>query len=306
MRRSGFLLAALAAFALALAPGLADARAGGGFSMGSRGSHTFSAPPSTRTAPYSAPMQRSLTQPSAPNYAPSYGAPGSSFGFGRSPFVSGLLGGLIGAGIGGMLFGHGMFGGIHGGFGFLGLLLQIFIVVMVVRWLWRRFVGPQPALAGLGSFARNPGAGPLPMGAARPAGGQPLAIGPPDYAAFEATLKAVQAAWTAHDLEAMRPLVTPEMLGYFAEQLAEQTSRGVRNVVSDVRLDTGDLSEAWTESGRDYATVAMRFSMTDVTRDGNGRIVDGSPTERVSATELWTFLRSPGGRWLVSAIQQAR
>jgi predicted lipid-binding transport protein (Tim44 family) len=46
--------------------------------------------------------------------------------------------------------------------------------------------------------------------------------------------------------------------------------------------------------------------MIDVTRDNFGRIVEGSATERVSATELWTFVRSPGGRWILSAIQQAR
>ena len=95
------------------------------------------------------------------------------------------------------------------------------------------------------------------------------------------------------------------MLSYFAEQLAEQTSRSVRNEVTDVRLLQGDLAQAWTDHGRDYATVAMRFSMIDVTRDSFGRIV-GSPTERVSATELWTFVRSPGERWILSAIQQAR
>jgi predicted lipid-binding transport protein (Tim44 family) len=51
----------------------------------------------------------------------------------------------------------------------------------------------------------------------------------------------------------------------------------------------------------------MRFSMIDVTRDSIGRVVDGSPTEHVTATELWTFLRaSGGGHWLLSAIQQAR
>ena len=66
----------------------------------------------------------------------------------------------------------------------------------------------------------------------------------------------------------------------------------------------GDLSEAWAEKGREYATVAMRFSMVDVTRDAAGRIVDGHPTEHVQAIEIWTFLRSPGGRWLLSAIQQ--
>ena len=38
-----------------------------------------------------------------------------------------------------MLFGHGFMGGGLGGFGFLGLLLQIFLVVIVVRFLFRFF-----------------------------------------------------------------------------------------------------------------------------------------------------------------------
>jgi predicted lipid-binding transport protein (Tim44 family) len=308
MRRTSFLLAALAALMLALAPGLADARAGGGYSFGSRGSRTYSAPPSTGTAPYgAAPMQRSMTQPSAPGYAPSPAAPGLGSGFNRSPFMSGLLGGLVGAGIGGLLFGSGMFGGMHGVFGFLGFLLQIFIVVLIVRWLWRRFVRPQqPAFAGFSNmFARNSGAMPVGGGSARPAGPS-IPIGPQDYQAFEQILRGVQAAWSAQDLDALRQYATPEMISYFAEQLAEQASRGVRNVVSDVRLEKGDLAEAWSEGGREYATVAMRFSMFDVTRDATGRIVDGSPTERVTATELWTFVRVPGGRWLLAAIQQSR
>jgi predicted lipid-binding transport protein (Tim44 family) len=309
MRRTSFLLAVLAAVVLALAPGLADARAGGGFSFGSRGMRTFSAPPSTSTAPYAAPMQRSLTQPSAPSYSPSPAAPGYGYGGfgGRSPFVSGLMGGLIGAGIGGLLFGHGLFGGIHGGFGFLGLLLQIFLVVMVVRWLWRRFVGPQPVFAGMpGLFARG-GPGPMPMGGGGgAAAGPPVTITPQDYQAFEQLLKAVQEAWSAHELNRLSQITTPEMLSYFGEQLAEQTSRGVRNLVSDVRLEKGDLAEAWSEGSREYATVAMRFSMTDVTRDASGRVIDGSPTERVVVTEIWTFVRAPGGRWLLSAIQQGR
>jgi predicted lipid-binding transport protein (Tim44 family) len=37
-----------------------------------------------------------------------------------------------------------------------------------------------------------------------------------------------------------------------------------------------------------------------------GRVVDGDLAVRTQATELWTFVRVPGGRWLLSAIQQAR
>ena len=96
------------------------------------------------------------------------------------------------------------------------------------------------------------------------------------------------------------------MVSYFGEQLADQSSRGVRNTVTDVTLDKGDLSEAWSEGGRQFATVAMRFSMVDVTRDASGRVVDGDPAQRTTATELWTFMRAAGGRWLLSAIQQGR
>ena len=317
MRRTSSILAAAAVMALALAPGLADARAGFGSSMGSRGGRTWSAPPSTSTAPYTAqPFARSMTPnaPSAPSYgSPGYGSPGFAPGYagGRSgAFTSGLLGGLIGAGLGGMLLGHGFFGGISGGFGFLGFLLQIVLLIFVVRWLLRMFRGgPRPSLAGIGGsmFTPNPGARPMPIGGGGGGPqGRPVNVIPADYGEFERILKAVQFAWTAQDLNGLRQLGTPEMVSYFGEQLAEQSSRGVRNEVSDVRLLQGDLSEAWAEGNREYATVAMRFSMIDVTRDASGRIVDGSPTEHVTATELWTFLRAPGGRWILSAIQQSR
>src|SRR2546429_2127834 len=99
-------------FAVTLALGMfsspADGGVGGGFSAGSRGSRTFSAPPTTSTAPsQAAPIQRSITQPSS---QPRFGQPATSPGFGSGFFGRGLLGGLaagfIGAGLFGLLFGH--------------------------------------------------------------------------------------------------------------------------------------------------------------------------------------------------------
>jgi predicted lipid-binding transport protein (Tim44 family) len=310
MHRTSHLIAAVAALSLVLAPGLADARIGGGTSSGSRGSMTYSAPPSTSTAPSVAPMQRSMT-PTAPSQgfggaaAPGYSRPGFFSGGG---FMSGLAGGLIGAGIGSMLFGGSFFGGGMGFGGFLGFLLQIFLLVVVVRFLIRMFRSRAPAMAGGPNiFARGGPPGPGMMGgSSAPAGPPPIEIAPQDYQEFERLLQNLQAIWTRQDLNGLRPLVTPEMLSYFAEQLADQTSRGVRNEVTDVRLLQGDLAQAWREGNREYATVAMRFSMIDMTRDASGRIVDGSPTEHVTATEAWTFVRSSGGHWILSAIQQTR
>ena len=309
IRRFAYIAAAVLVLGASIAPSDAFARAGSSTSSGSRGTRTYSAPPTTNTAPSTAaPMQRSMTPQTAPSPGTlaSPAAPLAQPGFfGRSPFVSGLMGGLLGAGIGGMLFGGGMFHGMNGFAGFLGFLLQVGLVVIDGRLIWGFFASRRLATAGGPDIMARSASQGMPMGGGTPAPNT-IAITADDYHAFEGVLQHVQAAWSAHDLNAMRSIATPEMVSYFAEQMAEQASRGVRNMVGDVKLEQGDLAEAWAEPNREYATVAMRFSMIDVTRDASGRVVDGSPTERTQATEVWTFLRAPGGTWLLSAIQQTR
>ena len=299
----------------------ADARPGQGSSMGSRGSRTWSAPPTTNTTPYgAAPMDRSIApRTPAPGYngyanQNNYGAPFNR-GMGtasRHPFLTGLAGGMLGAGLFGLLSGHGFMGGVHGLFSFFGLMIQIGLVVMVVMWLVRRFSGNNSSRSGGSSaFNLNPAAsGPAPAGA--PAGvtgntSGSLAITSADYQAFQQTLLDIQTAWNQQNIPALQQMATPEMVSYFNQQLAALASQGARNVVSDVHFIQGDLAESWQEAGMDYATVAMRYSLIDLTTNATGQVIEGSSTEAVTVTELWTFIRpSRGGRWLLSAIQQGR
>ena len=65
MGRAGALALALAAM-LTFTIDAADARGGRGGSFGSRGARTYTAPPSTTTAPKAVkPVERSITQPGA-------------------------------------------------------------------------------------------------------------------------------------------------------------------------------------------------------------------------------------------------
>lgn len=316
MRRS-FFLAAIAALGLVLAPTLADAAAGRGSSQGSRGSRTYTAPPATNTAPgTAAPMQRSTTQPGSPANPGMAAAAQPSRGLFGGGLMGGLMGGLLGAGLIGMLMGGGFLSGMAGFMGFLGLLLQVALIggliYFAVRFFRRR---SQPAMATGPSMMERQGApdqgmmnrtamGGMPMGAAPQAA--PVAIGPEDYQAFETLLKSIQGAWSAADEGALRQFTTPEMAAYFGEQLSDMARQGLRNQVSDVKLEQGDLAEAWGENGMEYATVAMRFSALDVTQDRTGRVVEGDATTRSMITEVWTFVRRPGDRWVLSAIQQTR
>lgn len=327
--RSRIAAAALAAAGtLALGISMAEAAVGGGRSFGSRGGNTFKSAPATPTAPKSSDtIQRSTTQPGqiAPGAAARPGTAGSAVAgqTARRGFGSLLMGGLIGAGLFGLLSGAGLFGGLSGLAGFLGLMLQFALIAGIV-WLglafWRSRSQPAAASAnaGMQRASLDPNAGRPPMnsyggmGGGQPAGPQmqPLEIGPQDYQTFERLLGEIQAAFGRGDVPALRMRATPEMAGYLSEDLAANAEKGVRNEISDVKLLQGDLSEAWSEPDADYATVAMRFGLIDVTVEtASGRIVEGSRTEPREITEVWTFRRSRGGSaggWKLSAIQQVQ
>jgi predicted lipid-binding transport protein (Tim44 family) len=286
----------------------ADARVGGGFSSGSRGGRTFSAPPSTSTAPGSAqPFNRTITQPGSPGVGAPAPAGGGFFNRPGRGLLGGLAAGFLGAGLLGMLFGGGMFGGLGGLSSIFGLILQIGLIVIVVRlamsWWQRRHANPAYAgatPAGLGA-QRNLRTG---TGFGLGSGSAPLEIGPADYEAFERLLGEVQAAWSNEDVAKLHTLATPEMVSYFTRDLQENQARNQVNKVSDVKLLQGDLAEAWREGESDYASVAMRFSLADKTLDRNtGRLVAGSE-QPAEATEVWTFVRPRGADWELSAIQQ--
>ena len=296
------------ALPLMLAVSSADARIGGGMSSGSRGARTFSAPPSTSTAPGAAqPFNRTITQPGSPGLgAPAAGGGGLFNRPGRG-MLGGLAAGFLGAGLLGMLFGGGMFGGLGGLSSIFGLILQIGLIVIVVRlamsW-WQRRHATASAYAGAAvgpgaqtSFRTGTGFG---LGS----GSAPLEIVPADYEAFERLLGETQAAWSNEDVAKLHTLATPEMVSYFTRDLEANKAENTVNKVSGVKLLQGDLAEAWREGDTDYASVAMRYSLVDKTTDrATGRLVAGSD-QPAEVTEVWTFIRPRGANWELSAIQQ--
>jgi predicted lipid-binding transport protein (Tim44 family) len=289
-----------------LAASSADARVGGGFSSGSRGTRTFTAPPSTNTAPSTAqPFNRTFSQPSSPGVNSPVG--GGFFNRRGGGLLGGFAAGFLGAGLLGMLFGGGLFSGIGGFSSILGLILQIVLIVFVVRmamsW-WQRRQMSEPAYAGAGSVGNTSNSNFGGMGFGLGANSAPLQIQPADYEAFERLLIDMQAAFSNEDIARIRTLATPEMVVFFTQDMQQNRERGQINKVSDTHLLQGDLAEAWREGDADYASVAMRFSMIDKYVDINsGRLVSGSE-QPVEATEVWTFVRRRGSNWMLSAIQQ--
>lgn len=312
--------AAVALLVLAVADADAARRSGSSGGFGSRGDRTHSAPAATQTAPnQAAPINRTVTQPTqAQRPATQAGAQQGGL-FGRPGFMGGLMAGFLGAGLIGLLMGNGLLGGLSGLAGMLGLLIQVALVAGVAYLLWswwQRRNAPSYATAS-GPAMRDANPNPYERqavqqpaygggsGAPMYGGNDTIEIAEADFNTFEQRLAEVQAAYSAEDITKLRSLATPEIVSYFSDELSDNASRGLVNTVTDVKLLQGDLSEAWREGDKEYATVAMRYASVDFTTErASGKIVDGDkqPFERI---ELWTFVRSRGGNWLLSAVQPA-
>lgn len=325
---------------------IADARrAGGGSSFGSRGSKTYQAPAQTQTAPNTAaPIERSMTPNTGAQTRPAQGAaaanaakPGFFNNFGRS-----MLGGLLVGGLIGMLLGNGL-GGMAG---FLGLILQVALFAGLAMLAMRFFANRNKtatAAAGAGSansaqnFGQNFGsqfgkrdaqdnntnarssasvpsagfgAGAAAANMAQPVVEEkPLTVSQEDLEHFEKMLTEVQTAYGQENYGTLRQLATPEAMSYLAEELGENATNGLRNHVSDVKLLQGDVSESWSEEGKDYATVAMRYESIDYMADRDtGELAEGETKDISESVEVWTFVRPVNGRledWKLSAIQAA-
>lgn len=327
LRVAGF-LSAIAVLALFIIPSVAEAKFRSGGSFGSRGSKTYQAPPTTRTAPRTAqPIQRSTVPRTATNSRPNVTKPGMFGSMSRGGFMAGLLG----AGLLGLLFGYGLSGGLGGIAAFLGLIAQLALVALLAMllfsWLQRR-KQPAPAMARASGNSRY--AEPEARGheqqfrsmSSNDGGGRrsryddtgetptrPLKLAEEDFNSFERLLGEVQDAYAREDMDTLRRIATDEMCGYFADDIEANKEEGHAIRISGVKLLQGDLAEAWKEPGGEYATVAMRFSIADAVVDRkSGKVIEGSLTDTQELTEIWTFLRRPGGTaadWQLTAVQPA-
>lgn len=318
---------------IALAPALVEARAGGRSggsgsshqSMGSRGSKTHdsngnkpierSMTPKPAPAPAHTPQATPVPPP--PRMVPPMAQP--SF-FQRHPFLSGVAGGLVGSWIGSMLFNHSRGEANNDwndaaaasptakAFGSILPFLFIAGLIMAGIWFYRRKTAFASNMTGYSSD-------PMPIrgenwGSSTTTATFSLPIVQSDVSAFSNLLVNIQDAWSKSDLAKMKRLVTPEMLSYFSEALSDNASLGVENRVEQISILKQEIKDGWEEGDKHYATILFVWNALDYSVNLNRKpgdpdyVSDGDLRQPVEASEAWTFVRSHGGDWLLSAIQQ--
>ncbi len=297
----------------------AFARVGGGRSMGSRGSRSYSAPRSPSVAP-SGPSRQAGQAPSAPMTQPQSG------GFFRNIGGS-LVGGLVGGMLGGMLFrsmGFAGGGGFGGGIGLFEVLL-IGSILYGIWWFLKKKRQAAEATAGSAFYHEASMPESRQQVSSPPSYGQQAAGSDVDAGlgyvrqmdpAFDETrftdqcmdtFFKIQGAWINRTMASVRHLLTDEMYRIIQGDIDGLIQKKQINRLENIAVRNVDLTEVWQESGRDFITVRFYANLLDYTTDEmTGAVVSGSKTDPVKFEEFWTFTRPVGNNsWQLAAINQS-
>jgi predicted lipid-binding transport protein (Tim44 family) len=297
------------------------ARAGGGRSMGSRGSRSYSAPPSTPAPAPANPSQgsRQYGAPAAPSPSP----------FGGGGFLRGMAGGIVGGMIGGMLFrslgfAGGGAGSTGGGIGMMDILL-IGALLYGIYWFIKRRRNAAQADAGAGTYYKGSPSSDIgsvaPSAPAYESGGQEndVETGLRHIRQMDSSFDEkrftdgcldqffqIQGAWANRDMSGVKRILTEEMFDTLHEDAEQLKAKKRINHLDNIAVRSIEIVELWQEKGADFITVKLYANLLDYTVDElTGQVVTGSKTDPIKFNEYWTFTRPVGDNpWKLSAINQ--
>lgn len=111
-------------------------------------------------------------------------------------------------------------------------------------------------------------------------------------AAFEMIVQ----AFAAGDLASLRPLLSDEVFANFARAVKDRQAAGETLETRIAAIRDADLADARLEGSVAFITIRFVSDQTNVTKDVDGRIVDGDPNQPIEVIDLWTFARNVRSR----------
>ena len=191
------------------------------------------------------------------------------------------------------------------------MLLQLLIIGLLIYFAVRLFRGRSFSNGwrgggGAGWPPRSAGAAAAPVRVDR---GRDINLSDADLGALSGDPRGGAGSLERGRSRAAAAAMTPEMLGYFSEELTRNTSQGVRNSSpmssSSKAISARAGKRAMRNTPPPICAGARRLCRARRRAAADpDYLVSGEPRQPVEAEEVWTFVRRRGGDWLLSAIQQ--
>lgn len=110
-------------------------------------------------------------------------------------------------------------------------------------------------------------------------------------------------AFARGDKEELKTLLSSEVFQNFSSVIEERQKHGETVETRFVGFDKRQITDARLEKTMAFVTVHFEAQLVSVTKDSEGRIIDGDPNEILSVNDIWTFRRDVGSsdpNWLLS------
>lgn len=99
-------------------------------------------------------------------------------------------------------------------------------------------------------------------------------------------------AFAEGDRAKLKPLLSEEVYANFEQAITAREQAGHKAETTLVRIKSAEMVEARMEGQSAFLTVKYVSEQINVTRDAEGKVVEGNPDRITEATDLWTFARN--------------
>jgi predicted lipid-binding transport protein (Tim44 family) len=103
-------------------------------------------------------------------------------------------------------------------------------------------------------------------------------------------------AFGAGDAKSLRPLLANDVYDDFSGAIKEREEAKQTLETTLIGITSAEIIEAELRQKTAFVTVKFVSEQVNVTRDAEGRIVEGDPNHVTKVTDLWTFARNTRSR----------
>lgn len=111
-----------------------------------------------------------------------------------------------------------------------------------------------------------------------------------------AAYEMVVTAFAAGDENTLQSLLNEDVFARFHSVIKDRQDRNLQHETTIVSMDGAEIIEADMQGSKAMVTVKFVSQLVNVTRDEDGKVVEGDPSAVNKVTDIWTFSRDTKSR----------